>query len=70
MVGDNSRANPKSSNSRDQLSKKYKRRLTDCLNVTASLINAGNDNLWPIFEKIEKELLAIDKQNERLSKYL
>jgi len=70
MVGGNSRANPKSSNSRDQLSKKYKRRLTDCLSVTASLINAGNDNLWPIFEKIEKELLAIDKQNERLSKYL
>jgi len=70
MVGGNSRANSKSSNSRDQLSKKYKRRLTDCLSVTASLINAGNDNLWPIFEKIEKELLAIDKQNERLSKYL
>ena len=69
-MGGNSRANPKSTNSRDQLSKKYKRRLTDCLSVTASLINAGNDNLWPIFEKIEKELLAIDKQNERLSKYL
>ncbi len=70
MVGGNSRANPKNTNSRDQLSKIYRRRLTDCLSVTASLINAGNDNLWPIFEKIEKELLAIDKQNERLSKYL
>ena len=70
MEDGNIQTNPNITISREQLSKKYKRRLTDCLSVTASLINAGNDNLWPIFEKIENELLAIDKQNERLSKYL
>lgn len=48
----------------------YKLRLSASLSMLASLIDAGNENLWPIFEKLEGELHKIEINETRLSKYL
>lgn len=48
----------------------HKSRLIKSLEIIASLINAGNENLWPIFERLENELSKLEKNEARLSKYV
>lgn len=48
----------------------YKSRLIKSLEIIALLINVGNENLWPIFEKLENELSKLEKNEARLSKYV
>lgn len=44
-------------------------RLRNSLSTIAALIQEGNDKLWPMFEKIENELLRLEQIESRLSKY-
>ena len=46
-----------------------KGRLRKSLTIISCLIEQGNDEFWPIFEKIEKELVRLEKRQSRLSRY-
>lgn len=48
----------------------YEGRLCEALKTIATLIKNGNENLWPIFEKLETELMTIQEREDRLSSYL
>lgn len=44
-------------------------RLRKSLGTIAALINLGNEKLWPIFDKLEDELLRLEQSERRLSQY-
>lgn len=44
-------------------------RLRGSLATIAALIELGNEDLWPIFEKLENELSRIELRKSRLLKY-
>ena len=44
-------------------------RLRRSLGTLAVLIEQGNENLWPIFEKLEVALIRIEQNERRLSLY-
>ena len=46
-----------------------KGRLRNSLSVITHLIEKGNDDLWPIFEKLEDELIRLEERQNRLSRY-
>jgi len=46
-----------------------KTRLRKSLQVVSILIETGNEDFWPIFEKLEGELLKIEQRQSKLSKY-
>ena len=46
-----------------------KLRLHSSLGIIADLIGHGNEKLWPIFEKLEDELLRLEQKEKRLSRY-
>lgn len=46
-----------------------KSRLRESLGTIAALIKSGNEKLWPIFDKLEDELLRLEQQERRLSQY-
>ena len=46
-----------------------KTRLRESLGTIAVLIKSGNEKLWPIFEKLEDELLRLEQKERRLSQY-
>jgi len=39
------------------------------LRIAAGLIDDGHESLWPLFERLERELEAHDSKAERLAKY-
>lgn len=45
-------------------------RLRKSLETVATLIDKGDEDLWPIFEKLEKELTRIELKQNRLLKYV
>lgn len=56
-----------------QLSQKHsasKIRVINCLNTLAGLINRGNEDLWPLFEKLDQELSNIERRNKLLNTHL
>lgn len=46
-----------------------KNRLRKSLGTIAALINLGNEKLWPIFDRLEDELLRLEQNELRLSQY-
>lgn len=44
-------------------------RLHKSLVTITYLIQEGNESLWPIFEKLENELIRLDQRETRLSQY-
>lgn len=46
-----------------------KERLRRSLTTISILIEKGNDDLWPIFEKLEEELIRLKLKKKRLSRY-
>jgi len=48
---------------------KRKDRLKQSLATIAFLIEQGNENLWPVFEKLESELGRIQQNEYKLSLY-
>ena len=44
-------------------------RLRNSLAIISSLIEKGNENLWPIFEKLENELVKLEERRLKLSRY-
>lgn len=44
-------------------------RLRNSLSTIATLIERGNEKLWPVFEKLEDELLRLEQKEMRLSRY-
>lgn len=42
-------------------------RLRKALKTIAFLIDAGQENLWPLFDKLDDELNNIESRKERLS---
>jgi len=44
-------------------------RLHKSLVTITYLIEEGNESLWPIFEKLENELIRLNKREDRLSQY-
>lgn len=47
----------------------YAGRVRNSLGILAKLIDSGSEELWPIFEKLESELLTIEQRQYRLSNY-
>ena len=47
----------------------YKRRLREALATITGLIEMGNEDLWPIFEKLEDEFIRVEQRKSRLSRY-
>lgn len=45
-------------------------RLHKSLETITFLIEIGNEELWPIFEKLEEELLRNLQRQKKLSRYL
>lgn len=45
-------------------------RLHKSLETITYLIEIGNEELWPIFEKLEEELLRNLQRQKKLSRYL
>lgn len=46
-----------------------KGRLRRSLTIISCLIEKGNEDLWPIFDKLEDELVRLEKRQSRLSRY-
>lgn len=46
-----------------------KNRLKQSLATIAFLIEQGNENLWPVFEKLDSELARIQQNEYKLSMY-
>lgn len=44
-------------------------RLRNSLNIVAHLIQQGSESLWPVFEKLEDELVRLEERENRLSRY-
>ena len=47
----------------------HKTRLRNSLSTLASLIKHGNQKLWPVFERLEDELLKLEQKEVRLARY-
>lgn len=58
-----------SSNSEKRKCEKLKTRLRDSLGIIVALIERGDENLWPIFDKLEDELKRVEGRELRLSRY-
>lgn len=52
-----------------EISEKSNIRLRNSLNVVSQLIQQGSDSLWPVFEKLESELVRLEERESRLSRY-
>lgn len=46
-----------------------KNRLKQSLATIAFLIEQGNESLWPVFEKLDSELVRIQQNEYKLSMY-
>lgn len=46
-----------------------KGRLRKSLAILTYLIERGSDDLWPIFEKLEGELVKLEQRQNRLLRY-
>jgi len=44
-------------------------RLFKSLSTITWLIEMGNEDLWPIFEKLENELISLNQRQIRLTRY-
>jgi len=53
----------------DEISEKGNVRLRNSLNIVAHLIQQGSESLWPVFEKLEDELVRLEERENRLSRY-
>jgi len=40
------------------------------LGVLARIIDTQGDAVWPLFERLERELESIQKRNDRVKRYL
>lgn len=58
-----------SSNGDKRKCEKLKIRLRDSLGTIVALIEQGDENLWPVFDKLEDELKRIEGRDLRLSRY-
>lgn len=47
----------------------HNRRLRKSLATISCLIEKGNEDLWPIFDKLENELIKHEQRRSRLSRY-
>jgi len=44
-------------------------RLRKSQGTIVSLIKKGDDELWPIFDRLEEELMNLEERKSRLSRY-
>lgn len=47
----------------------FKARIQISLATISILIENGNEKLWPIFDKLESELIQLEQKEDKLSRY-